>query len=241
MIVDVVYFYSIFRWDAIHSITYPYRQHASDVHWKTKSHRPRNMEWVSRKRRGVQSRIAATFLQQYNNRRPKRISYDDQCTKWTKSQTSIEFFFWVISLDGTIYLKLQLKNVDGVRPLQYSFCFLLYFYLIANKSAIVFIVFVWWNHGTYFSQFSFISLTNVMMGRSMQCIDIKFLYKCFTTIFLFSVFISSANVLYLSILCLIIFLLSLRLWYIQCDRKRHRSRLPVTNRQEKKINFMESI
>lgn len=161
-------------------------------------------------------------------------------------KSNLHRIFWVISLDGTIYLKLQLKNVNGYKAIAIFVCFLLYFYLIANKSAIVFIVFVWWNHGTYFSsQFSFISLTNVMMGM-LDAIE----YNCSIYIrrlfCLFPLPICSANVSYLAILmnslCLMaFFLLSLKLWYIRWDRKRHRSLLPVTNRQEKKINFMESI
>lgn len=163
------------------------------MHWKTKSHRRRNNRgWVWRNQRGSYiSHTAVTFLQHYNNGQPKRILYIGQCIKWTKSQSSIELF-WVISLDGTIYLKLQFGNVNG-KAIAIFVCFPLYFYLIANKSTIVFIVFVWWNHGTYFSQLSFICLMNAVLGL-LQYIRRVYVVRWFSLPY------HLANIFYLAIL-----------------------------------------
>lgn len=137
MIVDVVYFHRIFRLDAIHSIAYNlpvYRRHASDVHWKTKSHRPRNMEWVLSKRGGEGSLVILqqTFLQcNITIADPKRILYEGQCTKSTKSQTSIEFspnffelFLWMVQF----ILNFSIQECEMGEAIAIFVCFLLDFF-----------------------------------------------------------------------------------------------------------------
>lgn len=149
---------------------------------RRKSHRPRDIGIkVSRKtEKGVTSRILCCndfAAEQYNNNihtqpNPRRIFYgaSNALNGHTKSQNLCRIFFWITSLDGTIYLKLLSTGMwmeEGrERPIVIlHFCILVlqsfrilssFCTLLQINRAIVFIVFVSWNHETYFSPlFSF--------------------------------------------------------------------------------------